>query len=171
MRSFGNLINFFEAQRNIFGICPHCRELFRLSDIKISYKAKFGRDWYDKLEEQEEKLQEEQIRIEETLKKIRQRTIERTRKVYLPKMLMQADPVFTPLGYYPQDVKALFDPIDFVIFDGMNRDDKVNRVVFMDEHNTEDEIRRVQHSIETAIKHGKYSFQSVLLAKTGQIQT
>jgi len=85
MRSFGNLINFFEAQRNIFGICPHCRELFRLSDIKISYKAKFGKDWYDKLKEQEEKLQEEQIKIEETLKKIRQRTIERTRKVYLPK--------------------------------------------------------------------------------------
>jgi len=171
MPSFGILINFFEAQRNIFGICPHCQELFRLSDIKISYKAKFGKDWYDKLQEQEEKLQEEQIKIEETLKKIREKTIEKTRRVYLPKMLMQADPVFTPLGYYPQDVKALFDPIDFVIFDGMNRDDKVNRVVFMDEHNTKDEIRRVQHSIEMAIKHGNYSFQSVRLAKTGQIQT
>lgn len=30
------------------------------------------------------------------------------------------------------DVKAIFDPIDFVIFDGMNRGEKVRGTVFMD---------------------------------------
>lgn len=30
------------------------------------------------------------------------------------------------------DVKALFDPIDFVIFDGMNGGEKVRGIVFMD---------------------------------------
>jgi len=35
---------------------------------------------------------------------------------------------FTPVG----NVKAIFDPIDFVIFDGMNRGEKVRGTMFMD---------------------------------------
>ena len=166
----GSLAGFFETQRNIFGVCPHCQTLFRLSDIKVSYKRRFSKDWFDKLQDEEDKIEEEQMRLEETLDEIRSRTIERSRRVHLPKMLRQADPVFTPLGYYPQDVKAIFDPLDFVIFDGMNLHQNVKRIVFVDEQTTNREIRRVQSSIERAICKDRYEFQSVRLTKTGQIQ-
>jgi predicted Holliday junction resolvase-like endonuclease len=170
MHGIGNLAGFFETQRNIFGVCPHCQTLFRLSDIKVSYQRRFSEDWFDKLQSQQEKVEEEQMKLQETLQEIRRRTVERSRKVHLPRMLRQADPVFTPLGYYPQDVKAIFDPLDFVIFDGMNLHENVKRIVFVDEQTTNSEIRRVQSSIETAIRKDKYEFQSVRLTKTGQIQ-
>jgi len=163
-------MDFFEAQRNLFGICPHCQTLFRLSDVKISYEQRFPKDWYDRLLEQEKKIQDQQTRIEQTLKDIKERTVERTRKLHLPQMLMRADPIFTPLGYYPQDVKAIFDPIDFAIFDGMNKDGNVRRVVLMDEHSRDEQIQRVQSSVETAIRKGRYGFQSVRLTKTGEFQ-
>jgi predicted Holliday junction resolvase-like endonuclease len=164
------MAEFFETQRNIFGVCPYCQTLFRLSDIRISYRRKFAEDWFDKLQSEEEKIEEEQMRLQETLQEIRRRTVERSRKAHLPKMLMQADPVFTPLGYYPQDVKAIFDPLDFVIFDGMNLRGNIKRIVFVDEQTTNSKIRRVQSSIETAIRKDRYEFQSVRLTKTGQIQ-
>ena len=169
-RGLSSIMGFFETQRNIFGICPHCQTLFRLSDIKISYRQRFAKDWYDRLLKQDEKIQDEQATIRDTLDEIREKTVERTRKRLLPQMLMQADPIFTPLGYYPQDVKAIFDPIDFAIFDGMNKDGNVRRVVLMDEHSKDEQIQRVQSSVETAIQKGRYGFQSVRLTKTGQFQ-
>ncbi|MGD0549266.1 MAG: Holliday junction resolvase-like protein [Candidatus Bathyarchaeia archaeon] len=170
MHQIGNLAGFFETQRIIFGICPHCQALFRLSDIKISYKRRFSKDWFDNLQDEEEEAEEERMKLQETLQEIRRKTVERSRRVHLPKMLRQADPVFTPLGYYPQDVKAIFDPLDFVIFDGMNLHQKVKRIVFVDEQTTNSEIRRVQSSIQAAIRKDRYEFQSVRLTKTGQIQ-
>ena len=171
IRRLGDIVNFFEIQRNIFGICPHCEELFRLSDIRISYRKKFARDWYDRLEKQEERIDDERMNLEETLKAIREKAKERARQKYLPGMLKQADPVFTPLGYYPQDVKAVFDPMDFVIFDGMNKAGKVRRMVFMDEYSTDARVRRIQSSIEDAISKERYGFQSIRLTKDGQIQS
>jgi predicted Holliday junction resolvase-like endonuclease len=165
-----SIVRFFETQRNIFGICPHCQTLFRLSELKISYRRRFAKDWYDRLLEQQEKIEDEQATIRDTLDEIREKAVERTRKRLLPQMLMQADPIFTPLGYYPQDVKAIFDPIDFAIFDGMNREEIVRRVVFMDERTTDERIREIQSSMERAIQRGKYGFQSVRLTKTGQFQ-
>ena len=164
------ILDFFEAQRKIFGICPCCGEIFRLSDIKISYRKSFAKDWYEKLRKQEEKLGQDQMVIEQTLKEIRKKEIDKVRKQYLPRMLSQVDPLFTPLGYYPQDVKAVFDPLDFVIFDGMNREGDVKRVVFMDENSNDEQIRQVQSSIETAVQKGRYDFQSVRLTKDGQIK-
>lgn len=169
-RRLGNIVNFFEIQRSIFGVCPHCQELFRLSDIKISYRKKFSRDWYDKLEKQEEKIDDEHMKLEETLAAIREKAQEQARRRHLPRMLRQADPVFTPLGYYPQDVKAVFDPMDFVIFDGMNRDGRVRRVVFMDEYSADGRTRQIQSSIENAISKERYGFQSIRLTKDGRIQ-
>ena len=171
MRRLGNIVNFFAIQRNIFGVCPHCQELFRLSDIKISYRKKFARDWYGNLEKQEEKIDDERMNLEETLAAIREKAQELARQRHLPRMLRQVDPVFTPLGYYPQDVKAVFDPMDFVIFDGMNRAGKVKRIVFMDEYNTDERIRRIQSSIENAISKERYGFQSIRLTKDGRIQS
>lgn len=111
------------------------------------------------------------MNLEETLAAIREKAKERARQKHLPGMLREADPVFTPLGYYPQDVKAVFDPMDFVIFDGMNRARKVKRIVFMDEYNTDERIRRIQSSIEDAISKERYGFQEIHLTKDGRIQS
>lgn len=171
MEGSNTFIGLFKAQRNIFGLCPLCGEIFRLSEIKISYKRKFPIDWYDKLLAEGEKLDEREMKLEETLRIIREKATERARRVLLPKLLRKVDPLFTSLGYFPQDAKAIFDPIDFVVFDGMNRDENVRRIVFMD-HQTENRDQRIiQKSIEKTIEKERYEWETIRISsKTGEME-
>jgi len=164
-------IGFFKAQRNIFGTCPSCGEIFRLSDIKISYQRRFPTDWHDKLLAKDERISDKEDELEEKLAEIREKATEHARKVLLPQLLRKVDPIFTKLGYFPQDVKAIFDPIDFVVFDGMNRTEKVKRIVFMD-HETEDTGQRaIQKSIERTIGEERYGWETIRISsKTGEME-
>ena len=58
------LIKFFSVQRQIFGVCSCCGDIFRLSDAKVYLKEKPQPDWMDKLQKSEERLdnQEEKIK-------------------------------------------------------------------------------------------------------------
>ncbi len=171
MEGSSTFIGLFKAQRNIFGLCPLCGEIFRLSEIKISYKRKFPIDWYDRLLAEGEKLDDREMKLEETLRIIREKATERARRVLLPKLLRRVDPLFTSLGYFPQDAKAIFDPIDFVVFDGMNRDENVRRIVFMD-HQTENKDQRIiQKSIEKTIEKERYEWETIRISsKTGEME-
>ena len=44
------LIKFFSVQRQIFGVCSCCGDIFRLSDAKVYLKEKPQPDWMDKLQ-------------------------------------------------------------------------------------------------------------------------
>lgn len=171
MREANTFISIFKAQRNIFGLCPLCGGIFRLSDTKISYRRKFPIDWYDKLLAEGEKIDENERTLEEELKDIRKKATERARRVLLPKLLRKVDPLFTSLGYFPQDVKAIFDPIDFVIFDGMNRAEEVKRIVFMDQQTENRGQRIIQKSIEKTIEKERYEWETIRISpKTGEME-
>ena len=66
------LIKFFSVQRQIFGVCTCCGDIFRLSDAKVYLKEKPQPDWMDKLHKSEERLdtQEEKINAPKTAKSV-----------------------------------------------------------------------------------------------------
>lgn len=50
------LSEFYKAARHLWGRCPACRHLFRLSDAAISYGNEPPRDWLRRVQQQEGKL-------------------------------------------------------------------------------------------------------------------
>jgi predicted Holliday junction resolvase-like endonuclease len=163
------LVAVLQDFRNILGVCPHCGELFRLTDIQISYHAKPRHTWLDELEAHQERIQRAEERFEEREEAIRESARERGRR-QLPRLLRKADPVFSGRGYFPQDVKPLFDPIDFVIFDGMNRKGHVKRVVLFDGPPDDRPREKIQRSITRAIRAGNYEWKTVRMDKDGGIR-
>lgn len=61
------LIKFFAIQRQIFGVCTCCGEIFRLSDANVYIKKKPTPDWMDKFKKSTVRLDktEEKINLEE----------------------------------------------------------------------------------------------------------
>ena len=158
-----------EDFRNILGICPHCKQFFRLTDISLSYRSKPRRTFLDTLEEDEGRLEKTEQRFQELQEQIRERARERGRR-QLPKLLKKADSLFSRRGYFPQDAKALFDPIDFVVFDGMNQKDRVRRIVLFDGPADGRGREAVQRSTQRAVKAGNYEWRTVRVAKDGRIE-
>jgi predicted Holliday junction resolvase-like endonuclease len=163
------LVATFQDFRRILGVCPCCGEVFRLADLKIAYRARPTVTWLDRLEAEEDRQERAEDRFAEDEQRIRELARERGRRA-LPRLLREAEPVFACRGYFAHDVKPLFDPVDYIVFDGMNGSPGVKRVVLFDGPGARHVRERAQRSIQRALEAGNYEWKTVRMAKDGRIQ-
>jgi len=67
-------------------------------------------------------------------------------------------------------VKPLFDPVDYIVFDGMNASPAVTRIVLFDGPALGHARERVQRSIQRALEAGNCEWKTVRMGKDGRIQ-
>jgi predicted Holliday junction resolvase-like endonuclease len=108
--------------------------------------------WRDKVGNEVDK------RLRSHVKEIRRDAIERSRVGQLGKTLERIAPMFPGFGHHPSDVRPIFDPIDFVIFDGYFKDE-VTDVVFVEFKSGQARLSPVQSSIRNAVQKGRVHFE------------
>jgi predicted Holliday junction resolvase-like endonuclease len=161
------LLQFFAIQRNIFGLCPCCTGLFRLSDCKVYLRTKPQRDWMDALEATEDSLDRMKTRIDETEGDRREKAREAGRRTALA-AIKKIDPIFAPRRLNADDAKVLFHPVDYVVFCGM-KETAIKEIVFLDRETTNSDRRRLQNSIEKVIESGQYEWLTIRVKDDGTI--
>lgn len=163
------IVDFFTLQRQIFGICPKCNTLFRLSDCKIFSAKKPSPDWMDKIDLENQRLDEIEQGIAEKEQEVREKEREKGR-LLAQKTVKKIDPVFAPRKLHADDAKVLFHPIDFIVFDGMNSNGKVDDVVLLDKQTTNPLQKKIQKSIEETIRNQNYEWKTIRIEKDASIQ-
>ena len=148
------MLLFFQYQREIFGICPCCNEFIRLSDCKIYKDERKSSDWLDKLGNEERKLSLQQL----TAKK-KQKIENTTQSVNMGFILERLAPVLEEFRFNKNDCRSLFDPIDYVIFDGLHKNGKVQKIFFIDIKSGAAKLKKNQKAIKTKIEEKKVEFK------------
>ena len=161
------LASFHDFQRVLI-LCPKCGQIHRLSDMKLSYRGKPKITWLDKLWSDMRAIERAEERFEEKREELKEKVREQAQR-QIPTMLRKCVPTVCKHGYYPKDLKTMFDPIDFVIFDGMNQKDQVKKVVFFDGPAHDKRREKAQNSIKKMIKKGNYDWHTVRLGGDGKI--
>lgn len=166
-------LTIFKDFQTVLIVCPECGEIHRLSELSLSYRGRVRHTWLDRLREEEIKIIRAEDRFEEKRSEIRavaQKKAYKKASRQIPKLLKKCVPVIASHGYYPQDIKTLFDPVDFVVFDGMNKRDEVKKVILFDgpAHNRTRE--KTQKTIRTTIRKGNYEWHTVRIDEQGQIK-
>ena len=137
-------------------------------DARVSYDAPYKLDWMDRIQTTQNGWLTKLVDLETKGKEMRRVAIERATKTKLPKLLKRVVPTFADRKLNPQDIKTVFHPIDFVVFDGL-KNDKVDRVLFLD-RKTEDASRAsIQESITNAIGTESVSWETLRVSETGTI--
>ena len=163
-----DVLFFFAAQRNIFGICPRSGELFRLSDCKVYLKARPKKDWMDKMDAIGRKLDLAEEKLEQTEESMREKARRKGRRL-ANLAIRQIDSVFTPRQLNPDDAKVIFHPVDYVVFCGMKGDGPIKRIVLLDRIPKSSEHRRIQDSIATTIEKQRYEWRTIRVHQDGRI--
>lgn len=162
-------IGFLTIQHQIFGVCPKCRDLFRLSDCRIYSTKKPAKSWMDDLGAANDKLARREERLDEREEAIREQARAKGRKA-ASRMARKIDPVFTPRHLNPDDAKVLFHPVDYVVFRGMTSGNTIREVIMLDRETTSKTHRQVQRSIERAIDRGNYEWATLRVQDDGSIK-
>lgn len=162
------ILKFFRLQRQIFGICPNSGQFFRLSDCKIYVKGRTAADWMDdlcaqelKLYEYEEKTKEDKAQLLAVAKK--------KGRLEAARIIRKADPLFSQKKLDPDDAKAIFHPVDYLIFHGMKSAAVISKLLFLDQETKSKKQRRLQGSIEKAVEKEKYDWVTLRIEDDGGV--
>jgi predicted Holliday junction resolvase-like endonuclease len=85
------------------------------------------------------------------------------------KRLKQIDPIFSGAGLDVQDVKVIFDPVEYIVFQGMNSE-SIKRVLFVAHAPRSKTSELIQSSLRKTIKNGDMHFQTLQIERDGALQ-
>ena len=162
------LIKFFAIQRQIFGVCTCCGEIFRLSDANVYIKKKPVPDWMNKLDQSNARLDRTEEKINSEEAEVREIAREKGR-VAADKTTKKIDKIFYPNKYNPDDAKVMFHPVDFLVFNGMKNNDITNLVLF-DREVKERGQKALQKSIEKTVSRENYEWITMRVAEDGSVE-
>lgn len=162
------ILSFFNLQREIFGVCPECGELFRLSDCAITKDQRPVSDWLTAIDREEERLGRIEERIEDQKLALQEAAARKGREAAV-RMVRKFDPVFNPLELNPDDSRIILHPVDYLVFSGMTSKQPLRKVIVLDRETKNPEQRAVQRSIEQAVEKGRYDWQTLRVGNDGVI--
>jgi predicted Holliday junction resolvase-like endonuclease len=161
------LLKFFQLQRQIFGVCPHTGDVFRLSECQIYVKPKPEPDWLQKIEKSQtridkarEKLLEKEASIRESAK------IAGRKEANL--VVKKIDKIFNPLKLNPDDSKVIFHPVDYIVFNGM-KEGKIKNLILLDKEKDKSN-KKIQDSIQKVVEMKNYEWMTLRVEENGNIK-
>lgn len=161
------LLKFFQLQRQIFGVCPHTGNVFRLSDCHIYVKKKPEPDWLQQIEAAQTKISKAEEKLDEKEETIREKARIAGRSE-ATKMVRKIDKIFHPLKLNPDDSKVIFHPVDYIVFNGMKTGQMKNLILMDKAKGTTD--KRLQQSIQKIIEKKNYEWITLRVEENGNIK-
>jgi predicted Holliday junction resolvase-like endonuclease len=161
------LLKFFQLQRQIFGVCPHTGNVFRLSDCHIYVKKKPEPDWLQQIEAAQLKISNAEEKLDEKEEGIREKARIAGRSE-ATKMVRKIDKIFHPLKLNPDDSKVIFHPVDFIVFNGMKTGAMKNLILMDKAKGTTD--KRLQQSIQKVVEKKNYEWITLRVEENGNIK-
>ncbi|MGH2611444.1 MAG: Holliday junction resolvase-like protein [Rhabdochlamydiaceae bacterium] len=146
------LADFIQTERNTYAQCPDCQAIHRLNEFKIFNGKRPPQDLLDQLRQAQEEFEAKK-------KKIIHESIEKSKQVYIGKTLEHLAPTVSSFGHQPRDCRFLAEPIDFIAFDGLFNENKVDKITFIDAKTGEADLSPRQKSIRKAVENGKVYFE------------
>ena len=155
--------------RKILCICPCCGEIKRVSDLKLYAKGKTTKTWLDEFEKKQLLMDKREEKFDEIEAKLRELATKKGRKqaeIVFNKAIL---PSFKALKLDPFDVKPILNPVDFVVFNGMNKKEDINNIILLSKQHDAPALITVRKQIEQAIIQKKYEWQVARIDEEGKI--
>ncbi|UCH04644.1 MAG: hypothetical protein JSW05_00335 [Candidatus Thorarchaeota archaeon] len=71
--------------------------------------------------------------------------------------------------YHPQDIKAVLQPIDYVVFCGMTEGDEIDKIVYLSVETDNNSLKKFRRSIERTIDGESYSWNVARVLYDGTV--
>ncbi len=119
-------------QNRFYAECPCCGEPILLKDAGLFYLDDFSPEAEELYKQRLYELKEQEKEIRERRKEVPRVSEVKATAVNIGFILERIAPCMEDFCFEKNDCRSLFDPIDYVIFEGLTRSGKVNKIMFVD---------------------------------------
>jgi predicted Holliday junction resolvase-like endonuclease len=149
-----------QADARIYGRCPACDEEFPLRRALLFYAdAPLPDAARARLEARRADLRARAAALRERRRRASEGATQKAIDVNVGMILERVAPVCDGFGGVPRDCRPLFDPIDYVVFNGLALHGEVTSITFLDVKTGGGALTPRQRHIRTAIEAGKVEWQ------------
>ena len=142
----------------------------RLSDLKLKTKVETDTTWLDYYEYRERLISGREAEFDAIKGELREAARAEGRR--------QAEVVFNnaikrdfrKMKYDPTDIKPVLNPVDFVVFQDMNKKDEITDLVFLSKKLKNPIINKLRTQVKTTIKKKKYEWLVARIDNEGKIE-
>jgi len=159
----------FQEFRKILCVCPDCGEIVRVSDLKLKAKGKAEKTWLDKYQDKIKGIERKEEKFDEIKDKLREKAVEKGRKEAKKVFNKAINPTFKALKYNPLDIIPILNPIDFLVFKGMNDKKQVNDLIFLSKICENTFLNKLRAQVRNTIEKESYTWEVARIDNKGKI--
>ena len=111
------------------------------------------------LKEIKDGIKERKLELKERTGKTTQRIENTTQSVNIGFILERLAPALKGFRFDKNDCRSLFDPIDYVIFEGLNKTGSVQKIIFTDIKTGEARLKKNQKVIKKLVQENQVEFR------------
>ena len=149
----------FLQKNNFKAECANCGDSFSLKDSLLFSPDEFTSQAKELLKEKKEFLKARKLEISQRTATTTQRLETTTQSVNIGFILERLAPVLKEFRFDKNDCRSLFDPIDYVIFDGLNKTGEVQKIFFIDIKTGEARLKKNQKAVKQKVQDKLIEFK------------
>jgi predicted Holliday junction resolvase-like endonuclease len=153
-----------ELQKNsrFMGTCPKCTEDFRLSDAALfALDEQPPEEALAAIQAMRERIAERKVELARMRERMTKRAQKTAQAVNLGKIVEKIAPSFSSFAYSAGDCRALFEPIDYLIFQGLAQHGRVDALFFVDVKSGKARLTNTQKRIKEKVESGRVRFTTI----------
>ena len=139
--------------------CPSCYEEMNLKDTGLFYLDEFSKEAKLVYKMMLEELKERRAALKERKANIPKKSEVGAKAVNLGFLLERLAPTLDGFTFNKNDCRSMFDPIDYVIFEGLNERQKVDKILFVDIKSGNARLSSKQKKIKVAVEEKQVEFK------------
>ena len=152
-----NLIGFLE-KNNFYAACP-CGDSFKLKEANLFALDEFNPEAEELYKAMKAEIAARRAELKALEKKGPERSENTSKSVNLGFIFERIAPTLPSFPFDKNDCRSMFDPIDYVIFEGLHKKGKVNTLFFVDIKSGEARLNKTQKQIKEIVENKKVTFR------------
>jgi len=140
--------------------CPCCDDELALKDIDLFDNDNFTEEALQYYQNQLLEIKERKADLKARKEKGTTKSETGAKSVNLGFILERLAPTLGSFRFNQNDCRSMFDPIDYVIFDGLSKKGQVDKIFFIDIKTGNARLSKKQKEIRTVIEENKVKFKT-----------
>lgn len=153
-----DLIVFLQSN-NFKAECPNCSGKMDLSETALFDAAHFTPEAKELLKDRKQVNRERMDELKGRSGKMSQKIETTTQSVNIGFILERLAPTLKGFRFDKNDCRSLFDPIDYIIFEGLNKTGSVQKIIFTDIKTGDARLKKNQKQIRQVVEEKKVEFR------------
>ena len=155
------LIAELQATRAFIGTCPRCDQEFSLADaVLFAIEDIPPEEALAAISATRKRIKERKEQLVADRERMTMRAQKTAHSVNLGKIVEKIVPSFSSFAHNAGDCRALFEPIDYLIFSGLTKSGRVDALLFVDVKSGSARLNNNQKNIKKIVETGAISFSN-----------